>query len=257
MNFEKSGCLIGEIRFKGNTKRNRKLYLDSNDDDIEDAFTEIKLKNRKEFIQPLPNKNKEREILYISGQSGSGKSYYSMLWANEYKKMYPKNKIYLISSLAEDAGSIDKIKDLKKIKLSEEFLSADLTTRDFKNSLVIFDDTDVIRNKKIREKVITILNMLLETGRHSKTSVILTYHLPTNGNETRRILNEAHALTIFPANMGGRATKYLLENYFGMDKETIKKIKKLPSRWVSIVKSYPNVILYEKGAFLVNHEDDD
>ena len=99
--------------------------------------------------------------------------------------------------------------------------------------------------------------MLLETGRHSHTSVILTYHLPTNGLETRRILNETNSVTIFPANCGGRAMKYLLENYFGMNKDDIKRVKKLPSRWVTIIKSYPNVVLYEKGAYILNDPDED
>ncbi len=258
MNFENQGQPIARVKFEGDKKKDRTLSVEKpNDPNVDTPFTELMLQKPKEMIQHLPNKKRERDILYICGQSGSGKSYYTMQYANEYKKMYPKNPIYLFSSLNEDKGSIDKVKGLKRIKLQPELLRSELTTKDFENSLVIFDDTDVIRDKLMRLKVLSILNMLLETGRHSKTSVVLTYHLPTNGLETRRILNEAHSVTIFPANCGGRAMKYLLENYFGMSKEDIKRVKKLPSRWVTIIKTYPNVVLYEKGAYVLNDPDVD
>lgn len=256
MNFENIGQPIAKVNFEGDKNKNRILSVDKDDENVETRLSELELTKPKESIQHIPNKKRERDILYIVGQSGSGKSYYTMLYANEYRKMYPKNPIYLFSSLNEDKSSIDKVKGLKRIKLTPELLRTDLTTQDFKDSLVIFDDTDVIRDKMMRLKVLGILNTLLETGRHSKTSVILTYHLATNGLETRRILNEAHSVTIFPANCGGRSIKYLLENYFGMTKDEIKKVKRLPSRWVTIVKTYPNVVLYDKGAYILNGVDE-
>lgn len=255
MNFENIGQPVAKITFQGDKKKDRTLFVDKDDPNVNERFIELNMLKPKETVQHIPNKKRERDVLYISGQSGSGKSYYTMKYANEYRKMYPKNPIYLFSSLNEDKSSIDKVKDLKRIKLTPELLTTDLKTSDFKDSLVIFDDTDVIRDKAMRLKVLSVLNMLLETGRHSRTSVILTYHLPTNGLETRRILNEAHSVTIFPANCGGRAMKYLLENYFGMSKEDIKKVKKLPSRWVTLLKTYPNVVLYEKGAYVLNDPD--
>ena len=168
----------------------------------------------------------------------------------------PKEKIQYISSINEDS-SIDKVKNMKRIRLTNELLMTDLKADDFKDSLVIFDDTDCLTNKTMRMKVNGILNMLLETGRHTNTSVIYTSHLATNGLETRRILNEAHSITIFPHSLGGRSLKYLLENYFGLDKHQIKKIKTLPSRWVTLVKSFPMVVLSEKEAFVLNLPDEE
>ena len=46
--------------------------------------------------------------------------------------------------------------------------------------------------------------------------------------------------------------KYLLDSYFGLDKDQIKKIKKLNSRWVTIMKTYPMIVMYEKGAYILN-----
>jgi len=255
MNTENIGIPIAEIRFEGDKSKTRKICVEPNRENVTEYLTEIKTRKPKEHLQHLPNKKTERQILYITGASGSGKSYYTRNYCNEYKKLFPKNSIYLFSSIQEDS-SIDKVKDIMRIRLDNEFLQTDLTVNDFKDSLVVFDDTDCITNKMLKMKVNNILNMLLETGRHTNTSVIYTSHLPTNGLDTRRILNECHSVTIFPHSLGGRALKYLLENYFGLDKDQIKKLKKLQSRWVTLVKGFPMVVMAEKDIYTLNTDED-
>jgi UDP-glucose 4-epimerase len=95
---------------------------------------------------------------------------------------------------------------------------------------------------------------MLEIGRHFNISVIFTSHCATMGNDTKRILNECHSITIFPKNLGGKTSKYLLDQYLGMDKEQIKKLKKVNSRWVTILKTYPQCIISEKCAWVINNE---
>jgi hypothetical protein len=255
MNFENVGVPIAELRFEGDKSKTRKISVEPDRSNVTEYLTEIKTRKPKEHLQHIPNKKTERQILYITGASGSGKSYYTRNYCNEYKKLFPKNDIYLFSSIQEDS-SIDKVKDIMRIRLDTEFLQTDLNVNDFKDSLVVFDDTDCITNKMMKMKVNNILNMLLETGRHTNTSVIYTSHLPTNGLDTRRILNECHSVTIFPTSLGGRALKYLLENYFGLDKDQIKKLKKLQSRWVTLIKGFPMVVLSEKDVYVLNPPDD-
>jgi hypothetical protein len=214
--------------------------------------TELSLRDKPDLIfQPIPNPETERQILYITGSSGSGKSYFTRKYCSEFAKLFPKRQIYLFSSIAED-DSIDSIKGLNRMKLTPEFLEENWEIEDFRDSLVIFDDTDCITDKKTRLKVNGILNMILETGRHTNTYCIYTSHLACAGNDTKRILNEAHSITFFPATAGGRTLKYLLESYMGLDKEQIQKVKHLPSRWVTVCKSYPKCILSEKDVFLIN-----
>jgi hypothetical protein len=64
-------------------------------------------------------------------------------------------------------------------------------------------------------------------------------------------------VTIFPSGLGGKAMKYLLDNYFGLDKEQIKKIKNLNSRWVTIQKGFPMSVMSDKECFLLNDHSDD
>ena len=50
--------------------------------------------------------------------------------------------------------------------------------------------------------------------------------------------------------------KYLLDQYLGLDKQQIKKLKSLKSRWVSVVKGFPMIVLSEKEAYILNSQDD-
>jgi hypothetical protein len=246
MNFENIGDPIALLVNTKDKKKNKVLSI-GNPKDIINSFNEFEIKNEHEHFQQIPNKHTERNILYITGSSGSGKSYYTAQYIKEYKKIYPKRDIYLFSSVGDDA-QLDKLK-VKRVKLNNDLLSETLTAQDFKDCLVIFDDTDAITNKPLKNKVNQILDSILQTGRHYNVSCILTFHTATGGRDTKMILNEAHSITIFPHNIGGRSSKYLLDGYLGLDKHEIKDIKVNPSRWVSILKTYPKIVLSDKNVY--------
>jgi hypothetical protein len=227
---------------------NKTLYVC--DKAVPDGFNTYKCKGDT-TIQQIPDKQTERSILYITAPSGSGKSFYTREYIAQYHKMYPKRDIFIFSSLDSDP-TLDKLKYIKRIKIKEEvFLNTDLTSIDFKDSLCVFDDCDVISNKQIKQKVFKILNEILQVGRHSNISCIFTSHNATMGNETKIILSEAHSITLFPKNDGGKTMRYLLDQYLGFDKDEIKKLKTLTGRWTTVIKSYPMVVLSEKECFML------
>jgi hypothetical protein len=114
----------------------------------------------------------------------------------------------------------------------------------------------VLSNKKIREEVCKLQNQLLEVGRHYNITCICTNHLPTNGKDTRRILNEAHSFTYFPHAATGRI-KYFLTEYLGLDKKTIAYMKRQNSRWATIFKNYPGEYMLEHEIGLLSVFDDE
>lgn len=203
-------------------------------------------------IQPLPRKN-SRECIYVAGPSGSGKSTYISNYAQEYKNMFPNNKIYIFSRLESDAV-LDKLKPVR-IMINDELIEDPIEPNELSNSLVIFDDTDTIPNKQLKDAITNLKNDLLETGRHEDVYVAITSHLLTNHRETRTILNECHTITIFPAAGSTYSINYLLKNYGGLDKPDIHKIINLPSRWVTIKKTYPQLIMYSSGIYLLNKQN--
>lgn len=255
LNFEKIGIPICEIKQNETKKKGTFLYMASPEekDEVHSGFVSMSLSTPKykDFHFELAvNDTQERQIIYVTGQSGSGKSYWTRRYVEAYKKAYPSRDIYLFSCINEDA-SIDKIKDLKRINLTPDLIAEDIQAEDFKDSCVIFDDCDTIIDKAMRKKVLQIQGSILQVGRHHNVSAIITSHVATNGAETRLILTEAHAIVFFPNNMSARSLKYLLESYMGMDKNEIKKIKELAGRSVTFVKTFPKCVVSDKEVYIM------
>ncbi len=65
-------------------------------------------------------------------------------------------------------------------------------------TVVVFDDIDVLTNKKIRGEVYKMMKPGLEIGRHYRINMVITRHLPSNGKATRRVLNESSSCAYCP-----------------------------------------------------------
>jgi DNA helicase HerA-like ATPase len=249
LNFENEGNLICVIKNKDSKIKDKRLYVSSEEESIKSGGVSYQCM-KDDTLQLIPNIKAERQCVYICGQSGSGKSYFTTNYVNEYKKLYPKREIYVISSINEDK-SIDSLKPKRINALHNDFMNEEFSSEDFKDSLVIFDDIDVFPNK-IKKKVMAIVNNILQIGRHFNVSICFTTHSPTNGSETKILLAEANVITVFPQTTGSRALKYLLDSYLGLDKKQIDKIKKMKTRAVSVIRGYPMVIMSERETFLAH-----
>jgi hypothetical protein len=226
---------------------NKIIHLSDKADD--DGFSNVELKPNEEFTL-MPSKT-GRTIWYITAPSGSGKSYLSKQIIQEYHKQHQKNPVYVFSSLETDP-TLDSLKYIKRIKLNKpEYLESELTASEFENSLCLFDDIDVISNKKQLKKTMDILNSILQTGRHFNVSCIYTSHASTAGHGTKIILCEAHVIVCFPSSSGGKMLKYLLDQYLGLNKTQIEKMKNIKSRWVAVVRQFPRAIITQHSASLL------
>lgn len=249
LNIEADGSAICIIN-STDKKRKKIIYVDDKDESMH-PFCEFKC-NSDETLQQVFDPNKERSIFYLTGASGSGKSYYASNLAQQYAKQFPKNDIYLFSAVKSDP-ILDKIKKLMRIDL-KKFMEQETDVEDFKDSLCIFDDMDSLADKNIKKKVLALQDRILQEGRHYYISAIITSHLACNGKETKMILSETHSITFYPLSLQGRNLKYLLEQYMGLNKDQISKIKKLKSRFITFIKSYPQVILSEKEVYVLKCE---
>ena len=253
-------------------------------DYIEDNATKELFLNGNAYMVPFMNPNK-RDIVYICGKSGSGKSTFTKNLIEEYRKIFPGNKVYILSTLKSDETLDDLKPPLIRLPITEEYIKSlipsffkpkkepkpiilkkgekpkkiikededqgDKVLNKFKDSLIIFDDTDTIVNKKLRDAVTALKNILLETGRHATTYMIITSHLMTKGHETRTILNEANSLVFFPHEGNIYQLNYTLKNYYGLGRQQINKVLEQPSRWIQLHASSPTTILHEAGAYII------
>ena len=259
-NLNKVGRPVALIQ-GDNPKWNKKivsLHDEKDEDDVDKQFSRLMLPDNLKF-QLIPDTTKERTIGYLTGASGSGKSTFTRMYCEQWRKKYKDGEIYLFSNLKEDE-SLDSIKP-KRITIGDNLINDPIQMSDLANSLVIFDDVDCIKHKAHREAVVKVMNEVLEVGRHSHggdrgISCIITNHLPTDRQFTRRILNEAHWCVYFPHSGIGRQTTYMLENYLGLSKDLITKIRRMKTRWCCVFRNYPMFYMTERYLSLISEEDE-
>jgi hypothetical protein len=194
-------------------------------------------------LVPSPDPQK-REVFYIAGASGSGKSYIARGIAETYKKLFPDREIYLISKLGEDS-TLDALKDLKRINI-QTFIDDYPQLDEFQDCLVIFDDYDTFTGDA--EKVIhKLIDDLATMGRHTNTTMLCLSHYLTNYKKTRLLLNEATHIVVYPMATSFHALGYLLKNHIGMTKNDVRDLKKM-GRWVCVYKHYPQFLVAPQHA---------
>ena len=219
------------------------VYLnDDQDKEHEKDFISMTLK-RPDIFQTVPNTKIERQIHYVSGSSGAGKSTWINNFIKQYRKSHPTNKIYLLSKLSSDP-SID-MECVNRIILNEKMYEDPLNVHDFKNSLVIADDIDTIKKPKLlKDAIQLLLDEILTLGRHDNVSCIISSHDTTRGRDSKTIINECHTVTLF---LKSSATyDYFLKTYFNYSNKQIIKLRAINSRFITIYRGYPNVILGEQ-----------
>jgi hypothetical protein len=247
LNIQDTGIPIAFIQ--SDNKAHRKIVsIAGKKDPVNQGYTEIALEGEDKFV-PVMNPDKERSIWYVTGESGSGKSYYCASIIEKYKQMFPENEVYLFSPFDEDS-SIDRIKGIKKINL-EKFKESESTFKDFVNSLVIFDDCEDLADKKLGKEIMSLFHQILTCGRKMNVTCIFTSHMPCAGHQTKKILMESTSITWFPNTLQARAKKYLLETYIGLNKEQIKKLDQVESRFVCWVKGANPVLITEQAIFVL------
>jgi hypothetical protein len=246
LNLESNGESIAIIK-----KNNKKDAMVSLGEDSKFGTDNLILENQDEVFQLIPNNKKFRSIHCAFGQSGSGKSYWCKNYIVEYIKVYPKRPVYLFTTITSEIGCLKDIKKLKIVELNTGFVDDDIGVEELKDSLCLFDDIDNIHNKQLKKKVFQTMNDCLAVGRKWNIECLITFHVATAGNDTKVILNESNSITINPKTMGNRSLKYLLDAYLGLDKKDIERIKKLDGRMITVLKTYPKLVLSEKELYIL------
>jgi hypothetical protein len=220
-----------------------KMYRDSANDKM------IELDDEGQFeLLPSPDP-KRREVWYIAGQSGSGKSFIAKSLATYYKKLFPDREVYLVSKLEEDA-TLDALKFLKRLRI-QSFIDDYPDLEEFKDCMVIMDDYDTLTGDadKVIHKLIDDLAIM---GRHSNTTMLCLSHYLTNYKKTRLLLTEATHLVVYPMSTSFQALRYLLKNQVGIDEDDLKRYRKLGSRWLCFIKGFPTMMISQKNAEILH-----
>jgi len=212
--------------------------------------TEINLPPDLMFQLLPPINKKDRSIWYIAGASGSGKSYQAKIIISNYHKLFPDRPVFLISKLESDE-TLDSLEYIQRVDMVD-FCRQPFDINDTEPSLIIFDDFETLEKDQL--KIVTdAISDISIMGRHKEISMIYISHHLTNYKQTRLILNESHNIVIFPQNTSFHQLKYLLQNYGNMDKEDVKRLRKL-GRWACVYTQYPNYVISQSTAYLLHQE---
>jgi hypothetical protein len=229
------------------------LYLDDDHASRTSSLpTELALSG-KETFQLIPNPDpKKRDVFYIAGASGSGKSHIAREIAEGYHQLFPDRPIYLVSKLMKD-DTLDNTKGGAPRRINIQTLVEDPPDiEEFRESMVIIDDIDAL-DKPALKAVHTLANDIAITGRHTCTTLLWLSHHLTNYSATRLLLNEATVYVVYPQTTSRHALKYLLQTHAGLDEEWIKKLRGM-GRWVAIHKNVPPFVIAPQYASLVNQD---
>lgn len=102
--------------------------------------------------------------MFIAGAQNCGKSYFVAEFIKTYKMMHPRRLIYLLTGLSEKDKHFEKL-EIRQIimdssnigDLDLEKLRTDDETGKRRGCLLIFDDTDRIRDKGLMQKGLQII----------------------------------------------------------------------------------------------------
>lgn len=198
-----------------------------------------------------------RDLLYIAGRSGAGKSTIMSKYAVEYNKVNPKNKIVMITAtnpLHEDGIAGDNFRKLKTLVfdvskpevVASNFLSdCNLSLDDIADSLLIVDDVEALLNRAHHKAIMNFVNQVLMQGRHFRISVCMSRHLAAGGQDTKTIINESRWVVTFP--YAGGNLNYFYKNHCDINTDEDKRyIKGAGSRYIFVHKSNPNFMFGER-----------
>ena len=199
----------------------------------------------------------KRDCNFITGCSGSGKSWWVKKFAENYFKVWnEKRPVYLISKLDEDETLDNATCKINRINLETLLTNPlDINKKEVENCLIIFDDFDTLENTKERPLLKTVQKLIddcLIMGRHLNISVCVISHYTSNYKASRIILIESTKIVVYPHACSAHALKYLLGTHVGIDNDEIKNIKRLGSRWVCFDRNYPQVMYSERHIKLLN-----
>lgn len=194
------------------------------------------------------SKKKKSIRIFISGSTGSGKTY---LCERILETTFRKSpQIYLFSAIFDEDYS--KIKNLLRVDIADLLLQnkdMDIYELLMPDSVCIFDDILSFPDK-IAKLYLKLRSQCLSIGRHKNISTICIEQQPRNYTKSRDVLLNSEVYIFFPKSSYMPFEKTCKE-YLGLKSKQIEELGK-DSRYISINKVYPSYAVREKQIDILN-----
>lgn len=195
-------------------------------------ITEMQIDNMNYIIEPYIPRN-HRSIIFLSGDSGSGKTLMTSIFINQYIKHNPKNKVfYICATKKEEDDNLYKIKALKQMETNN---IDEIPVEDMSNNLVVIDDTDFHPDHK---KIMKFMNKMVECGRKFNISIIYSSHIHSKLSESP-IYKEVSMYCTFP---NALINNRMITNNLKIDDDIIKELLIGNNAYICFNKIYRTII---------------
>lgn len=221
---------------------------------------EVKIIDPNEVMLPVfPYRPGTNFRLTGFGPAGVGKTRLLARIIEFHLLFFPDTKIYVFSRLDHDP-SLDPVigKNIFRFPMDESILMFDPTQIE-PRSICVFDDIETLVNqnlppkttKMIIDKVREIRDDFLKTGRHQELNIVSICHDLMGAHKTKIVHIESTHIYFFLREGYDDAIKRMLTTHYGLSKEEIDRLFKLPATWVMLSRRNPRFIMYRGGCYFL------
>ncbi len=234
--------------------RQRYVYLVTHDKPISNAKLSLDEKQIGDgTVVPLMIKQEDEypNRVFIAGGTLTGKSLMASVIANDYNGQHKKNRVILVSAVDDTRNYNDtRIKNLIPIRIDETIIDDPIGLGELHDSCAIFDDIEAHEDRDIVSEMENLRDRCIKAGRHEKTDCIITNQSLLGSQKTQHALRNCFQVVAYPSSAGKHQLTNFLRTYMSFDKDQIKRIMDVPSRYVLINRTMPNYVLSEHEVFL-------
>ena len=185
--------------------------------------------------------------IYVSGQSGCGKSRWAGNWLREYQSVYPYRSVTAFCHTpVEDDRAYDRIDmtqlDLENPDFVELARHEVLAGGALDGTICLFDDIDKLEGDA-KETAQRLLGQTLMMGRKAAIPVCFCNHLAADHRATRDIFNAMTACVVFPRGGSAYQLDYMLRRHIGVSKRVVNELMDTRPQWAYIHRSWPTFII--------------
>ena len=189
--------------------------------------------NDKYIIEPHIPIDLERFIIFLSAESGSGKTLISSIFINQYADYFPQNKMYYVcNTRKEDDTNLAEIRNLTQIDTENIH---EIKIEDLADSLVEVDDTDFHQDHK---KIMKFMNIVVECGRKFGVSLIYSSHIHSKLSESPIYKEVSMYITFQNSLINNR----MLTNNLKISENIIENLLRNENAYICFNKIYRTII---------------
>lgn len=188
----------------------------------------------------------ERNVILVWGMSGSGKSFWTKQFIDNYKLIHGESKKIVVFA-AKPPEVDDVYGDPSSFEYYHPTDNFPTDMEYYTDTLVVFDDTELHRGSYVG----TLLEQLMKENRVRRTTIVGIFHNPFGGTTTVDIINECDTIVFFPNSQRFKTIEFF-NRKFNMNIKTLNEFFATTHRAAVYVKE-PDMMYNQSVCFITKY----